>query len=446
MSAVQDTVTSHLAGHETFARAHSDQPEAIQRLRRQGLERFERLGFPTIRQEAWRKTNVRRIAQGSFVRSTDAGADLDRERIAPFTMPGVFELVFVAGRRVPALERSAAALPDGVIALGLEQAIAEHPDLVLAHLGRHAPIDEHPFAALSQAWLADGAFIYVPRGTHVEVPIHVLLLGHPAGDRATASHPRNLIVAEESSQVTVIEDYAGFSGDVYFTCPVTEIVAGENAVIDHYKLQQESIDAFHVAMQQSHQARSSNIFSHAISHGAALARSDIRAMLDGEGIECTLNGLYLVRGSQHVDHHMWVDHAKPHCHSYELYKGVLEDKARAVFNGTIHVHQDAQKTDAKQSNRNLLLSKEALVSSNPQLIIYADDVRCTHGSTTGHLEEEAIFYLRSRGIGEAAAKSLLTYAFAAEVLREIRLARIRKDLEEFLFTRLPKGDVVRQAV
>lgn len=444
MSTVQDTVTAHLIGHETFSRAHADQPARINELRRLGLERFSSLGFPTTRDEAWRKTNIRRIAQGSFARS--GHQDLDRERIEPFAMPGVFELVFVSGRRAPELERSAASLPDGVIATSLAQAIVDHPDLVLAHVGRHAPIDDHPFAALNQAWLEDGAFIYVPRGVVVETPIHVLLIGRQNGDLPIACHPRNVIVAEESSQVTVIEDYAGFTGDVYFTCPVTEIVAEENAVIDHYRLQQESTDAFHVAMQQSHQARASNIFSHSISHGAALARNDIRAMLDGEGIECTLNGLYLARGNQHIDHHMWVDHAKPNCHSYELYKGVLEDQARAVFNGTIHVHQDAQKTDAKQSNRNLLLSKDALVSSNPQLIIYADDVRCTHGSTTGHLEDEAIFYLRSRGIGEEAAKSLLTYAFAAEVLLEIRLERIRKDLEEFLFTRLPKGEVVRQAV
>ncbi len=448
MSAVQDTVQSHLAGHETFVRTRADQPEAIQKLRRDGLDRFSSLGFPTTRQEAWRKTNVRRIARGAFARSDvlTVNAASDRERIAPFAMPGVYELVFVGGRRVPTLERSSASLPEGVIATSLAEALVAHPDLVIEHVGRFAPIDEHPFAALNQAWLEDGAFVYVPRGVVVETPIHVLFLGQQDGDQATVAHPRNVFIAEENSQVTVIEDYAGFSGDTYFTCPVTEIVARQSGVIDHYKLQQESADAFHVSMQQSHQARSSNVFSHSISHGAALARNDIRAMLDGEGIECTLNGLYLARGEQHVDHHMWVDHAKPNCHSYELYKGVLEDKARAIFNGTIHVHKDAQKTDAKQSNRNLLLSENALVSSNPQLIIYADDVRCTHGSTTGHLEEEAIFYLRSRGIGEEAAKSLLTYAFAAEVLQEIRLERIRKDLEEFLFTRLPKGDVVRQAV
>lgn len=445
MDAVRDTTTSHLAGYESFARQLDSQTEHVVNLRKSGLERFCALGFPTTRQEAWRKTNVRRIAQGTFARTTGAEG-VDRARVEPFAVPGCTELVLVGGRRAAGLERSSVVLPKGAVVSSLAEAIESHPEVIEAHLGRYAPIDEHPFAALNQAWLEDGAFVYVPCGVVVEAPIHILLFGHQEGEGPSVCYPRNLIVAEENSQVTVIETYAGHSGHQYFSCPVTEIAAAQNAIVDHYKLQEESIDAFHMAMQKSHQARSSYIFSHSLSHGGALVRNDIRAMLDGEGIECTLNGLYLARGSQHVDHHMFVDHVFPNCHSYELYKGVLEDHARAVFNGTIHVHQDAQKTDAKQSNRNLLLSKNALVSSNPQLIIYADDVRCTHGSTTGHLEDEAIFYLRSRGIGEEAAKSLLTYAFAAEVLQEIRLDAIRTGFEEFLFTRLPKGDVVRQAV
>ncbi|RMH16921.1 MAG: Fe-S cluster assembly protein SufD [Acidobacteria bacterium] len=443
MQAVAERV-SLLADYDDFAATVADQPSPIADLRREGRERFAALGFPTTRQEAWRKTNVRRIAQGSFRRAPGELHGLSRARLEPFFLPDCAELVFVNGRLAPELSQPRQ-LPPGVIATSLAEAIAEHPDLVAEHLGRYAPIDQHPFAALNTAFIADGAFVYVPRGTVVETPIHFLFVG-TAGEEATVSYPRNLLLAAESSQVTVIESYAGFGGDRYFTCPVTEIVCGANAVVDHYKMQEESIDAFHVAMQQSHQRRSSNLFSHSISHGGALVRNDIRAMLAEEGIDCTLNGLYLARGTQHVDHHMWVDHKAPHCNSYELYKGVLEGSSRAVFNGTIYVHPGAQKTDAKQSNRNLLLSRDALVSSNPQLEIFADDVRCTHGSTTGHLEEEAIFYLRTRGIGEEAAKSLLTFAFAAEVLQEIRLESIKKGLEEFLFTRLPKGDVVRQAV
>ena len=230
------------------------------------------------------------------------------------------------------------------------------------------------------------------------------------------------------------------------TSPVTEVVAGANAVIDHYKLQRESTDAIHMATFQIHQERDSNVSSHSISWGGGLVRNDVNAVLDGEGCESTLNGLYMVEGEQQIDNHMRVDHAKPHCDSHELYKGILEGKARAVFNGLIHVHPDAQKTDAKQTNRNLLLSKEALVNSHPQLEIFADDVKCTHGSTTGHLDDIAVFYLRSRGIGEEAARSLLTYAFAADIVERIKVGAVRRELEEFLFRRLPKGEVVRQAV
>lgn len=435
--------TPFLAEHEGFVEA-TPLPERLQALRRTGRERFEELGFPTSRQEAWRHINVAPIARASFRRTPGARHGLTRERLQPFFVAGASELVFVNGQLDVELSNPLP-LPEGVYAGSLAAALAAEPQRVEAHLGRHVDITAHPFAALNTAFLADGAFVHVPRGVVVETPIHLLFIA-TAGDVATVSYPRNLLVAEENSQVTVVESYGGFGGDHYFTCPVTEIVGAPHAVIDHYKLQQESLEAFHVAVQQVYLERSANFFSHSISHGGALVRNDVRAMLDAEGIECTLNGLYLARGGQVVDNHMRVDHAKPHCNSYELYKGVLEDRARAVFNGLIYVHQDAQKTDAKQSNRNLLLSAEALVQSNPQLEIFADDVRCTHGSTTGHLEDEAVFYLRSRGIGEEAAMSLLTYAFAAEVLQEIRLEAIRKDVEEFLFTRLPKGHVVREAV
>lgn len=444
MPAVAERTSAHLEGYDAFATARAGQPDHVTGLRRRGLDHFTAAGFPTTRDEEWRKTNVARIARGTFAHAPGVIAEADRALVERFYMKDYSRLVFVNGGFVPALSQ-VDDLPAGVVVCSLAEAIEKEPSLVERELGRHAPVDATPFSALNAAYLDDGAFVHVPRGVVVERPIHLLFVGTSDG-APTVSYPRNLIVAEALAQVTVIEDYAGFGDQPYFTCPVTEIVCHQRSIVDHYKLQQESTGAFHVALQQSWQARDANLFSHSISHGAALARNDIRANLDGEGIECTLNGLYLTRGGQHVDHHMYVDHAKPNCHSYELYKGVLEGASRAVFNGTIHVREDAQKTDAKQSNRNLLLSADAMVSSNPQLRIFADDVRCTHGSTTGHLEEEAIFYLRSRGIGEEAAKSLLTYAFAAEVLQEIRLAPLRKDLEEFLFTRLPKGHVVRQAV
>lgn len=439
---------SLIADYEGFNEGLSGQPAWLQAKRRAGFEHFSSVGFPSMRQEAWRKTNVAPIKRSDFRRASSAPA-LSRQQLEPFLVPDCAELVFVNGRFSAELSQTEG-IPEGAFVGNLASVLeagSEDPRaaVVERHLGSYADA-EHPFVALNTAHIEDGAFIHVPRGVHIEKTIHLVFIGTTEDGEATVSYPRNLVVAEESAQLTLIESYGGFSGEKYFTCPVTELVGEANSVIDHYRIGQESLDAFHIATQKIHLLRDANFFTHSISHGGALVRNDIQAMLDAEGISCTLNGLYLARGSQHVDHQMRVDHAKPHCHSYELFKGILEDRARAVFNGRIQVHEDAQKTDAKQSSRNLLLSPEALVHSNPQLEIYADDVRCTHGSTTGHLEDEAIFYLRSRGISEEAAKSLLTYAFAAEVLNEFRLESVRQDIEEFLFTRLPKGDIVRQAV
>jgi Fe-S cluster assembly protein SufD len=279
----------------------------------------------------------------------------------------------------------------------------------------------------------------------VEKPIHVLLVGAPEA-RATASFPRNLIVGGESCQATVIEQFVTVGEGRYLTVPVTEISLAANAVVDHYKLQRESTDAFHLATLQLELDRDGNFSSHSISWGGDLVRNDVHAVLAGEGGEATLNGLYMVDGTQLIDHHMRVEHVAPHCDSHELYKGILEGRARAVFSGRIYVHKGAQKTDAKQTNRNLLLSKQAVCNSNPQLEIFADDVKCTHGSTVGQLDETAVFYLRSRGIGEEAAKSLLTYAFAVDIVERVKVPAVRRELEEFLFRRLPRGEVVRQAV
>ncbi|MCP4659712.1 MAG: Fe-S cluster assembly protein SufD [bacterium] len=433
--------TSFINGYDSFERTLMRQPPSVGKLRRAGRERFAETGFPSIRQEEWRNTNVAPISRSTFRRPDPAV--LAPERLQPFQVRDCAELVFVNGRFASELSQRDG-LPEGVWAGSLAEALAERPELVEPHLGRYVDL-ENPFVALNTAYVADGAFIHVPRGVVVEKTIHLLFIASTAGE-ALVAYPRNLLVAGESAQLQVIESFGGYSGEKYFTCPVTEIVGGAGSVIDHYKLEQESRDAFHVATQKVHLERDADFFSHSIAHGAALVRNDIQAMLDGEGVHCTLNGLYLARGTQHIDNQMRVDHAKPNCTSFELYKGILEDRARAVFNGRIRVHEDAQKTDAKQSNRNLLLSESSLVHSNPQLEIYADDVKCTHGSTTGHLDENAIFYLRSRGIGERAARSLLVYSFAADVLKEIRLEAVRKDLEDFLFTRLPRGEVVRQAV
>lgn len=494
----------YLADWETFQRELSelpDQPDLpeireLSALRQAAAARFAALGFPTTRQEEWRYTNLAPLARAVFqrapVRMVGGGATspsavpvvaaprLGPGAVARWSFDAAATLVFVDGQFAPELSTGAGGaggerpLPPGVEVTSLAAALAREPRRVTPWLGRHTSFQDQPFVALNTAFLHDGAVVLLPPGAVLERPVHLLHLSTPfpvapvrrprhagggtagAGARAaasakpavpapaTVSYPRNLIVAGEGSQVTVVETYAGEGA--YFTCGVTEIVAGPGAVVDHYKVQRESREAYHLATLQVYGDRASAISSHSISLGGGLVRNDVNALLDGEGIDCILNGLYLADGRQLVDNHMRVEHAKPHCASHELYKGILDGKARTVFNGLIHVHPGAQKTDAKQSNRNLLLSADAIANSNPRLEIFADDVRCTHGSTVGQLDADAVFYLRSRGIGEAAARSLLTYAFASDIVSRIKVEAVRHDLEEYLFARLPQGEVVRQAV
>lgn len=431
----------YLADFEAFEGGRAGlEPPALQELRRRAIERFETLGFPTIKQEAWRNTDVSAIAKAGFRRIQEPGT-VDTRQLEPHVYAGCARLTFVDGRYAPELSTSLD-LPEGVVAGSLATALVTHRDLVLEHLGRHTSFEEQAFAALNTAYFEDGVFLYLPRNAVLEGPLHLLFLSATPG---AVTYPRTLLVAGENSHATVIEHYASTADGPYLSCPVTEILLGANAVLDHYKVQKESIEAYHVAVQQSYQGRASTLRSHSVSVGGHLVRNDLDAMLDAEGITCILNGLYLVDGEQHVDNHMRVDHAKPNGYSHELYKGILDGNGRSVFNGLIHVYEDAQKTDAVQSNRNLVLSRGALASSNPQLEIFADDVRCTHGSTIGQLDDDAIFYLRSRGIGADAARSLLTYAFASDIVERIKVESVRQDLEELLFHRLPQGEVVRQA-
>jgi Fe-S cluster assembly protein SufD len=441
------TATDHdryLVEYEAREKDLAAGPERLRELRRRAIDRFAELGFPTIRMEEWRFTNVAPIARTEF--------DLEPERagivlgdLAPYRYADSIQLTVVNGHLVPEFS-DLRDLPEGVVVCSMAEALEQHADEIDAHLGRHASVENHAFVALNTALFRDGVFVYVPKGVVVERPINLVKIARPTGERPVAMFPRNLFVASESSQVTLVEQFATVGEGAYLTSPVTEIVVGDNAVVDHYKLQRESTEAFHMATFQIHLGRDGNFSSHSISWGGGLVRNDVNAVLDGEGSEATLNGLYMVEGDQLVDNHMRVDHAAPHCDSHELYKGILEGKSRAVFNGRIFVHEGAQKTDAKQTNRNLLVSPDAVCNSNPQLEIFADDVKCTHGSTVGQLDDLGVFYLRSRGIGEEAARSLLTYAFAADIVERIKVEPVRRDLEEFLFRRLPKGDIVRQAV
>ena len=416
-------------------RTRAAEPASLQHLRHAAMERFMAVGFPSRRDEAWRQTSVAPIAEGTFALKLDpvltpAGAELQ-----PITLSQDFRAVFVDGHFAPALSRLAG-LPDGVIVGSLADALRRTPDLVVPHLGSLAGSDGHAFIALNSALFCDGAFVRVPRGVAVDRPIHLVLLG-AGGEPATASFPRVLVVAEEGAEATVVETYASLGGDAHLCGAVTEIAIAQGARLDHYKLQRQNERSFHVATQRARLDRDATFSSHAFTFGGRLVRNDVDAVLAGEGASLVLNGLYCAGGSQHMDTHMVVDHVKPHGESHELYKGVLDGRATAVFDGLIHVHPGAQKTNAKQSNRNLLLSREAIANSNPQLRIFADDVKCTHGSTVGELDADAVFYLRSRGIGADAARAILTRAFAGEVIAGVRPEGLRAQLDGLLAERLP---------
>ena len=324
-------------------------------------------------------------------------------------------------------------MPDGVVISSLKYAITEHRELVESNLGKIIALDETPFVALNTRMVADGAFIYVPKGLIVEKPIYVV---HVATSQSnpTLTNPRALFIFGEDSQAKVVETSLSLGGRSWQNA-VTEITVGDNAVVEHVRLQLGSEDAYHITNLQVQQGRTANFKTTAVTIGGKIVRNDVNGLLNGEGTECTMNGLFVGRGEQHVDNHTRLDHAFPHCPSHELFKNVLDDKSSAVFNGKIIVRQIAQKTDSKQSNMNLLLSDDAIVNTKPQLEIFADDVRCTHGATIGRLDEEAMFYLRSRGIPQAEAQNLLVYAFASDVLDRIGIEDVRDTLEARLLQR-----------
>ncbi|HZO88657.1 MAG TPA: Fe-S cluster assembly protein SufD [Chthonomonadaceae bacterium] len=433
----KDTYLADFARREREAAGRA--PAWLTALRQEAIARFGELGFPTRHHEEWRFTNIAPLLEVPFHPAPAEPERLMLERLRAFTFPGLdcCQLVFVNGRYAPELS-TFGYLPEGVQVLSLAEALEAEPEAVGAHLARYAEFEQQAFTALNTAFLEDGAFVSLPRGVIVERPIHLLYVS-TAPEKPTVSYPRTLFIAGENSQATLIESYAGWDGEVYFTNAVTEIVLGENAVVDHYKVLRESLQAFHIADMRVHLERTSNFASHSITLGGALVRNEVYARLNGEGGECTLNGLYLANGRRLVDNHTAIDHAMPNCTSHEVYKGILDDRAHGVFNGKIFVRPDAQKTDAKQTNKTLLLSEDAQINTKPQLEIFADDVRCTHGATVGQLDEDALFYMRSRGIGEEQARNILTFAFASEIISRIKVEPVRAQLEQALFEQLPGG-------
>jgi Fe-S cluster assembly protein SufD len=387
----------------------------LRELRQTAIDRFVELGFPTAREEDWKFTSLAPLARTRF----DLAGPADVQELLAQLPPDDHRIVFVNGRHVPALS---------TLSSGTGTLVTAPPAVLERHLARYANYRKHAFVALNTAFLEDGVFVHVPNGVVLDTPIHMIHVS-VAGARPTVSHPRNLILIGSGSHASVIETYLG-DGE-YFTNAVTEIVVGEGSVVGHCKFQEESAQAFHISTLQIEQSRGSVFASRSIAFGGAIARTEINAVLE-EGSECTLNGLYIGDGRRHIDTRTSIDHAKPHAASHETYKGILDGHSSAVFNGKIIVRKDAQKTDAKQTNKNLLLSEDATINTKPQLEILADDVRCTHGATIGQLDAESIFYLRSRGIGAQAARAMLIEAFAREVVDGIQSEPFRDFVERRL--------------
>lgn len=417
--------------------ASSTAPAWVQSVRRAAFERFAALGFPTTKNEDWHFTSVSPIAEEEFTLLASSSGDVRRDQIAPFAfaageLPGWYTMVFVNGRFEASLS-DCGKLPKGVKLIDLASAWTKAPELV-DRIGKITSYDSATFTALNTAFMHDGAVVEIAKDVVVDRPIHLLYVTDATAAKGMM-HPRNLVVVGRNAKATVIESYVSLSDAMYLVNAVTEVSVAEGATLTHYTIQREGARAYHVGTVEACQAKDSHYVSFALATGAALARSNVYTTLDGEGCGATLNGLFMLDGEQHSDHQTQIIHAQPNCYSRELYKAVLDDRSHGVFNGKVYVHPIAQKTDGKQTNKTLLLSDTAHMDSKPQLEIFADDVKCTHGATIGQIDQTALFYLKSRGIGNAFARQLLTYAFAADVLETIEVTEVREELERMTLER-----------
>jgi Fe-S cluster assembly protein SufD len=429
----RNTAEHYAAAFERLEASRQHEPAWLRSARARAMDVFADLGFPTTKDEDWRFTNVSPISSHPFAPAGEV--DIASRSLVVPSVPRLdgAVLVFVDGRFAPTLSRTGGQDP-AIRVADLATIIRESPDVLEPHLARYAAAPGRPFAALNTALFEDGAVVVVEPGAVVEDTVQLVFLS--SGDRV-AIHPRVLVAAGAHSQVRVVETFTGAGDGAYLVNAVTEIAAGEGAVVDHYRVQLEAASAYHVGLTHLQLARSSSASSFAAAIGARIARHDAVAVLSGQGADCTLNGLYLARDWQLVDNHTEIDHAAPNGTSHELYKGILAGRSRGVFNGRIRVRPDAQKTDAKQTNKTLLLSDEAQINTKPQLEIFANDVKCTHGATVGQLSQEALFYLRARGIGADDARDLLIRAFAADVTSRIRVEPVRAELDRLVAARLP---------
>jgi Fe-S cluster assembly protein SufD len=421
-------------------------PAWLYPIRKAAMAHFAELGFPTVQHEDWRFTNVAPIAKLPFNPVTRVEMDgLTQDRLSQFHFTGLkaTRLVFVNGHLARELSTILPS-PQGVRISSLAEAAEADGALVQKHLGRYARVDDSGFAALNTAFFTDGAFIYLPAGARLQEPVHLIYISTTQQPGASF-HCRNLIIADRDTRLSLIESYVSTVDAPYVTNALNEMVIGENAVVEHCKFQEESRAAYHIGTHFMALSKGCDFISHSFAFGAKLSRNNIRTGLNGDGLDCILNGLYLTRDEQLADHHMIVEHARPHCNSHEYFNGILDDRSRGVFHGRILVRQAAQKTDAKQTNKNLLLTDDATVDTKPQLEIYADDVKCTHGATVGQLNDESIFYLRARGIPLETARRILIHAFAGEIIDRVRCEPLREELDRLVWDRLEENPHVGQA-
>ena len=433
-----DSKQWYISNFELFENSlNGSRKTPFHQIRKDAISKFSDLGFPTPRNEEWKYTNVAPILQHKFKPSSEP-ARLPKDILNDFTFDGLKEvlLVFINGHFSEELSKFNCN-SNRLIIDSLSNALMNHSEIIETHLSRYASFENETFTALNTAFTHDGAFVYFPENTIIEESIHIINISN-SRDSEFVSHPRNLIIVGKGSQLRIIETYDHLSENIYFNNVVTEMVIGVDALVDHIKIQEESKKSYHIANTQIHQDHGSVYFSVNIDLGGALVRNNMNVLLNANNCECNLYGFYFGGGTQHIDNHTFIDHAKPHCYSNELYKGILDEKARGVFNGKIMVRPDAQKTNALQSNKTLLLTNDASINAKPQLEIFADDVKCTHGATIGQLDEEALFYLRTRGIGEDMAGAMLRYAFARDVFSNIRIGQVRKKLDDIIIQRLQK--------
>ena len=440
---MEKSIVDNPAFADRFAQIEaSDSPGWLAGRRKAAFAEYAATGLPTVKEEEWRYTDMSAVAKTAYATPEEA----DSKRVAALIEQHVLReaaavMVFINGRYAAAHSRLDGV--DGRVVLkSLREAIDADGDTIESAWGRCDAGESSSFSALNEALFEDGVYLHVPHEVVLETPIQALYLT-VGGGAPCMVNPRNLITIGTSSQASLVESYAG-DGE-YFVNAVTEILSGENGVFDHYHVERESDQAVHMATIQMVQGRNSNVASKVISLDGRLIRHNIGVVLDGEGADCNLRGFYMVKGERHVDNHLNVDHAKPHCDSREFFKGVLDGSGRGVFRGRILVREDAQKTDAKQTNQSLQLSPDARVESKPQLEIFADDVKCTHGATIGQIDESALFYLQSRGLSEQAARTLLVYAFACESLDEIKIESLRQKINAVIVDRLPQGHLFNES-